>query len=88
MPNETVRAIVCLEKENHRLRDILVLLCSVTPDITREAMRTVAYDAAFNLIPKDVAKFQLKRRSKTEAEHSAAQTKPSSPTPLKEVDTV
>lgn len=63
---ETQSENQCRDRE--RYRDVLVMLCAAPPEITRKAMASVAYDTVFNLIPKDVAEFQLVERSKAEAQ--------------------
>lgn len=49
--------------EYSRLQDCLAVLRDADPNTTIEAVRSVAYDAVFNMITGDIAEHQLRVRS-------------------------
>lgn len=52
-----------LRAENQRLTDCIFCIKDADPNTTIEAVRSVAYDIAMNLIPPEVAEHQLRVRS-------------------------
>lgn len=49
--------------QENRLSNCLIAIAQAGPKVTAKAMRTVAYDAALNLITPDIAEHQLEARS-------------------------
>ena len=58
--------IEVLQDEVRRLTGGLAAISGSPPYITRDAMKSVAYDVVFNLIERDVAEFQLFKRAEKE----------------------
>lgn len=56
-----------IRKELHRVSACLMAIARAPLGVTPNAMSSVAYDTVFNLIPPDVAEFQLVDRSRREA---------------------
>jgi len=52
--------------EHHRVSACLMAIARAPLGVTPSAMSSVAYDTVFNLIPPDVAEFQLVKRSEDE----------------------
>jgi len=55
-----------LLKENDRMRGCLMAIANSTHDTPGDVLATIAYDTVFNGITRDVAEYQIKKRTEDE----------------------